>query len=80
MTEKGERETPIKRKSGRVMDNDEILKDTPALLCTRTLAFSYPSNFHPQELHDKDVKKRLALSVLAVAALLVTSPIATNQH
>ena len=52
-----------------------INKDIPALLCIHTLAFSYPSNFLPQELHDKDVKKTLALSVLAVEVLLVISPI-----
>lgn len=60
------------------MDNDDFIKmSSPALLCIHILVFSYPSNFLLQELHDKDVKKRLALSVLAVGVLLVTSPIAT---
>lgn len=62
------------------MYNDEIInKGVPALPCIRTPVFSYPSNFLPQELHDKDVKKRLALSVLAVEVPLVTSPIAKER-
>lgn len=50
-------------------------KGTPALQCIRTLAFSYPSNFLRRELNEKDVKKTLALSVLAVEVVMVTSPI-----
>ena len=64
-------------KAGKVRGNVEIInKVTPALLCIHTPAFSYPCNFPLQELHDKDVKKRQALSALAVVGLLVTSPIA----
>lgn len=61
-----------------VVNNDEFIKGTPALLCIHTLAFSFPSNFHLQELRDKGVKKILALSVLEVVVLLVMSPIATH--
>ena len=61
------------------MDNGDFIKmDTPALPCIHILAFSYPSNFLLQELNDKDVKTRLALSVLVVVVLLVTSPIAIS--
>ena len=52
----------------------------PALPCIHTLAFSYPSNFLPQEFHDKDVKKRLTLSDLAVEVLLMTSPIVEKKY
>jgi hypothetical protein len=64
----------------RVKYNDEMMnKGTPALQCIRTPAFSYPSNFLRQELNDKDVKKTLALSVLAVEVVMVTSPIENKK-
>jgi hypothetical protein len=57
-----------------------INKGIPALECIRTPAFSCPGNFLQQELYDKDVKKTLALSVLEVEVVMVTSPIAKQEY
>jgi hypothetical protein len=78
MTSRLELEKKVKTNPDRVINNDEFIKDTPAFLYNHTPAFSFPSNFLLQEWHDKGVRKILALFVLAVVALLVTSPIATN--
>jgi len=57
-----------------------IKRYPPVLLCIHILAFSYPSNFLPLELHDKGVKKRSTLSAVAVEVLLMTSPMVKKQH